>query len=161
MASSTRYGLTWYFAPSHGNHLLRQAALRPDNQSYMVWQLCDNSSQWRHNERDGISNHQRLNCLLNCVFRRKSKKTSKLRVTGPCAGISWMTGEFPTQNSSNPKMFPFDDVTMFCHPARQRRILRGDIPRSSILKSPWQWKMSCSCVGSVFQLFYTVFKKLS
>ena len=22
--------------------------------------------QWRHNERDGVSNHGRLNCLLNC-----------------------------------------------------------------------------------------------
>ena len=38
----------------------------------------------RHNERDGVWNHQRLDCLLNLVFR--SKKTSKLRVTGLCEG---------------------------------------------------------------------------
>ena len=38
--------------------------------------------QWRHNEHDGVSNHWRLECLVNRLFRRRSKKTSKLRVTG-------------------------------------------------------------------------------
>ena len=42
--------------------------------------------QWRHIERDGVSNHQRHDCLLNRLFRRRSKKTSKLRVTDICAG---------------------------------------------------------------------------
>ena len=31
-------------------------------------------------------NHQPHDCLLNHLFRHKSKKTSKLRVTGLCAG---------------------------------------------------------------------------
>ena len=57
--------------------------------------------QWRHNERDGISNHRRLHCLLNCWFRRRKKKTSKLRVTCLCVGNSPVTGEFPTQKASN------------------------------------------------------------
>ena len=34
-------------------------------------------------------------------FRRRSKKTSKFRVTGLCEGNSPMTGEFPAQRSSN------------------------------------------------------------
>ena len=42
------------------------------------------SLQWRHNERDCVSNHRRLDCLLNRLFRCRSKKTSKLRVTGFC-----------------------------------------------------------------------------
>ena len=42
----------------------------------------------RHNGRDGASNHQPHDYLLNCLFRRRSKKTSKLRVTGLCAGNS-------------------------------------------------------------------------
>ena len=42
--------------------------------------------QWRHNERDGISNQQPHDCLLNLLLRRRSKKTSKLRVTGLCEG---------------------------------------------------------------------------
>ena len=37
--------------------------------------------RWRHNERDGVSNHQRLECLVNRLFMW-SKKTSTLPVTG-------------------------------------------------------------------------------
>ena len=57
--------------------------------------------QWRHNGHNGISNHQLHDCLLNRLFRRRSKKTSKLRVTGLCAGKSPLTGEFPAQMASN------------------------------------------------------------
>ena len=39
--------------------------------------------------------------LLNRLFRRRSKKTSKLRVTGLCAGNSPETGEFPALRASN------------------------------------------------------------
>ena len=60
-------------------------------------------------------NHQPYDCLLNRLFRRRSKKTSKLRVTGLCAGNSPGTGEFPAQMASNADMFPFDDVIM-CMP---------------------------------------------
>ena len=42
--------------------------------------------QWRHNERDGASNDRRLDCLINRLNRRRSKKTSELRVTGLCEG---------------------------------------------------------------------------
>ena len=49
--------------------------------------------QWRHNERDGVSNHHPHDCLLNLLFRRRSKKTSKLRVTG-------VGSEFPSQRAS-------------------------------------------------------------
>ena len=59
------------------------------------------SLQWRHNESDGVSNHLRLHWLLNCWFRRKSKKTSKLRVTGLCVGNSPVTSELPAQKASD------------------------------------------------------------
>ena len=65
---------------------------------------CCDSLQWRHNERGGVSNHQCLHCVLNCWFRRGSKKTSKLRVTGLCAGNSPVTGEFPAQRPVTRKM---------------------------------------------------------
>ena len=64
------------------------------------------SLQWRHNGRDIVSNHQPHDCLLNGLFRRRSKKTSKLRVTGLCAGNS------PHKWPVTRKMFPFDDVIM-------------------------------------------------
>ena len=57
--------------------------------------------QWRYNDHDGISNHQPHGCLLNRLFRRRSKKTSKLPVTGLCAGNSPVPGEFPAQMASN------------------------------------------------------------
>ena len=59
------------------------------------------SLQWRHNGRDCVSNHQPHDRLLNRLFRRRSKKTSKLRVSGLCAGNSPGTGEFPAQMASN------------------------------------------------------------
>ena len=42
--------------------------------------------RWRHNKRDGVSNHQPDDWLLNRLFRSRSKKTPKLRVTGPLCG---------------------------------------------------------------------------
>ena len=69
-----------------------------------IWRKCcssyDKSLRWRHNDHAGVSNHQPHGCLLNRLFRRKSKKTSKLRVTGLCAGNSPGTGEFPAQMAS-------------------------------------------------------------
>ena len=69
-----------------------------------------NSLQWRHNERDGISNHLRLHCLLNRLFRCGP---SKFRVTGLCEGSSTVTVELPAQTPVMRKMFPFDDVTLW------------------------------------------------
>ena len=63
--------------------------------------------------RDGVSNHQPHGCLFNCLLRRRSKETSKLCVTGLCAGNSPVTGEFPAQMEVTRKMFAFDDVIMF------------------------------------------------
>ena len=59
------------------------------------------SLQWRHNRRDGVSNLRPHHCLFNRLFGRTSKRTSKLRVTGLCAGNSPVTGEFPAQMASD------------------------------------------------------------
>ena len=68
-----------------------------------AWRYCSiiTSLQWRHNERDSVSNHQPHDCLLNRLFRRRSKKISKLRATGLYEGNSPVTGEFPAQRASN------------------------------------------------------------
>ena len=65
------------------------------------WHQRPITLQWRHNGRDSISNYQPHDCLLNRLFRRRSKKTSKLRVTDLCAVNSPRTGEFPAQMASN------------------------------------------------------------
>ena len=87
------------------------------------WRHCDNnvffsghcivSLRWRQNDHDGVSNHQPHGCLLNRLFRRTSKKTSKLRVTGLCAGNSPGPVNSPHKGPVTRKMFPFDDVITF------------------------------------------------
>ena len=67
--------------------------------------------QWRHNGHDGVSNHQRLDCLLNRLFRRRSNKTSKLRViTFVREIIGDRSVNSPHKGPVTRKMFPFDDV---------------------------------------------------
>ena len=81
------------------------AAMLTTGQSYTL--------QWHHNGRDDDSNHQPHHCLLTSLFRCRSKKTSKLRATGLCAGNSPVTGEFPAQMASNAENVSiFDDVIM-------------------------------------------------
>ena len=67
---------------------------------------------WRHNDYDGVSNHQPHGCLLHRLFRRRSKKTSKLRVTSLCVGNSTGPVNSPLKGPVTLKTFPFDDVIM-------------------------------------------------
>ena len=83
--------------------------LRSD--SGVKWAECSLITlHWRHNDHDGVSNHQPHGCLLNRLFRRRSKKTSKLRVTGLCVGNSPGPVNSPHRGPVTRKMFPFDDV---------------------------------------------------
>ena len=63
--------------------------------------IADMTLQWRHNEYDGVSNHQPHDCLHNGLLRRTTKKAPKLRITGLCEGNSPVAGEFPAQWASN------------------------------------------------------------
>ena len=64
-------------------------------------QLIRFTLQWHHDKRDGVSNHRRLDGLLNRLLRRRSMNISKLRVNDLCEGNSSATGEFPAQRSSD------------------------------------------------------------
>ena len=136
------------------------------------WQrksLPELTLQRRYNERGDVWDHQPHDCLLNRLFRRRSKKTSKLRVTGLCVGNSPVTDEFPAQRLVTRKMLPFDDVIMRYPPrskyqsgSRHRRHYRwGPIDRgrcstvlSWILKvkarSGWRWVHgSSACLKAI------------
>ena len=89
--------------------------------------------QWRHNGCDGVSNHQPHDCLLNRLFRRRSKKTSKLRVTGLCAGNSPVTGEFPAQMASNA-----ENVFIWWRYHRGNEINEGSRKRTAICNTKAQ-----------------------
>ena len=80
----------------------------PHTEHYISMVLCktvvslvNNSLQWRHNKPGDVSIHQPHDCLLKLLYWRISKKTSKLRVTGLCAGNSPVSVEFPAQRASN------------------------------------------------------------
>ena len=87
----------------------------PDKRKIGLWMVVSTALPWRHNDHDGVSNHQPQGCLLNRLFRRRSKKTSKLRVTGLCAGKSPGPVKSPHKGPVTQKMFPFDDVIMDIH----------------------------------------------
>ena len=57
--------------------------------------------QWFHNERDDVSNHLCLRCLINCWFRHRQKKTLKLRVTGFVRRIHRRLVNSPHKKASN------------------------------------------------------------
>ena len=82
------------------------------NHWYNIFIWNNHSLQWRHNGRDSVSNHQPHDCLLNRLFRRRSKKTSKHRVTGLCAGNSPGPVNSPHKWPVTRKMFLLDDVIM-------------------------------------------------
>ena len=73
-----------------------------------LWTL---PSQWRHNG-DGVSNHRRIDCILNRLLRRRSKKISKLRVTGLCDGIRRGAVNSHRKGPVTRKVFPFDHIIM-------------------------------------------------
>ena len=97
--------------------------------------------QRHHNGLDSISNHQPHNCLPKRLFRRRSKKTSKLPVTGLCAGNSPETSEFPAQRANNTENVSIDDVIM--------KLLYGQFstPPGSIRQKAW-----CFCCVDVTRL---------
>ena len=64
------------------------------------------SLQWRHNERDGVWNHRRLNCLLNCYFRRRSQQNIKAPPHWP------LWGEWPVNSPQKVSNKGNDDVIM-------------------------------------------------
>ena len=87
--------------------------------SISIWNMAvpsprSEALQWRHNGHDGVSNHQLLECLFNHLFRRRSKRTSKVRVTGLCGGIH--RGQVNSRHKVpvTRKMFPSDHLIMVC-----------------------------------------------
>ena len=113
---NTSFGPNWCSARNH--HAIAKSNMKQQNPILWITLQYENNTtyiivwanngmcfvrtlQWRHNGRDGVSNHQPHNCLLNRLFGRRSKKTSKLRATGLCAGNSPGTGEFHAQRTSD------------------------------------------------------------
>ena len=70
------------------------------------------SLRWRHNGCDGVSNHQPHDCLLNRLFRRRSKKHQSSASLAFVRGIHRWPVNSPRKWPVKWKMFPFDNVIM-------------------------------------------------
>ena len=67
---------------------------------------------WRHDGRDGVTNHQHHHCLLNRLFKAQIKEfkhqiSASLVFVG---GIHWWPVNSPHKGPVTRKMFPLDDV---------------------------------------------------
>ena len=65
--------------------------------------------KWRHNERYGVSYHQPHDCLFSFIPTRRSKKPSKLPVTGLFGEIHRWPVNSPHKGPVKRKMLPCDD----------------------------------------------------
>ena len=68
--------------------------------------------QWRHNERDGVSNHQPHDCLLNRFWAADQRKHQSSASLADVWGIHRRQMNSPHKGPVTLKMFPFDDVIM-------------------------------------------------
>ena len=108
LALTHRYGLmVWllctkiYFRHPGRNWMITEGNKYQTLWSNYILQYTHYSYIMNYDGSDGISNHLHLHYLLNRLFRRRSKATSKLRITGLFEGNSPVSGEFPSQRASN------------------------------------------------------------
>ena len=85
--------------------------------------------QWHHNQRDGIANHQRLDCLLNRLFKAQFKESITVPRHCPFWGVGPVNS--PLNGPVTREMFPFEGVIMMfswliCE-LRIRSVLHFDI----------------------------------
>ena len=78
--------------------------------------------QWRNNERNGVSNHWHLDCLLNCLLMGRYKKHQS-SVSLACARVihRWPVNS-PYKGPVTRKRFSFDDVIMSVLTHRTKRM---------------------------------------
>ena len=75
------------------------------------------SLQWRHNGRNGVSNHQHHYCLLNSLKGADQRKHQSSASLALGRGIHRWPVNSPHKWPVTRKMLPFDDVIMFKLPA--------------------------------------------
>ena len=86
-----------------------------------VWGICHFSVPscdlftplyWRYNERNGVSNHWRLDGLFNRLFRHRSKKYLNSASLAFVRGIHRWSVDSPHKGPVTREMFPLDGVIM-------------------------------------------------
>ena len=82
------------------------------NQGHSSQRVC--ALQCRHNERDGVSNHQLYDCstVYSGAIQRKYQRSASLSFV---RGIHRWPVNSPHRGPATRKMFPFDDVITWAH----------------------------------------------
>ena len=103
MTSNAENVATWWRHHGLGTRMISRTMIgwRHAHWPWRPEQIDHKQLQWWHNERDGVSNHRRLDYLLNSLFMRRSKKILRHCVTGHCEGNQPVTGGFPSQGPEN------------------------------------------------------------
>ena len=73
----------------------------------------NNSSQWHHNGRDGVSNHQTHHCLPNLYSGADQRKQQSSASLAFVQGIHWSPVNTLHKWPVTRKMFPFDAIIMW------------------------------------------------
>ena len=91
-----------------------------------------------YNEHNGVLNHQPHDCLSICLISLRSKKTSKLRVTGLWEGNSPVTGASPTQRAGNAEYISiwWRHHVPITHPYPS---FHGDLVKTSMSYGIYEW----------------------
>ena len=97
------------YVKTHGEQLFRLTTII--RLSSGEW-LDLHSLWWRHNKPDGVPNHRRFDCLLNRLFRHRSKKRQSSASLTFAGGIHRWQVDYPQKDSVTRKMSPFDDAIM-------------------------------------------------
>ena len=135
MSPYTRYGFRRHFFQHSGFRLVRSQPQNRKGRIYIPakpvstplyiegdgWQGRVKSTsnfplQWRHNERDGVSNYQRIDSLFHRLFMdRKHQNSASLAFVG---GIHRWRVNSPHKGPVTRKVFPFDDVIILSRNAQ-------------------------------------------
>ena len=105
MAPNRQQANTWTNADP--NHWSIYPALGGDGSNGRLKTL-----QWRHNERNGVSNHQFHDCLLNRYSGINERKHQSSASPAFLRGIHRWPVNSSHKGSVTRRMFPFDDVIM-------------------------------------------------
>ena len=132
--------------------LFNGSVLMTPDSLYVIINTCSDETEchyasitlrWRHNERDGVSNHHRLDCLLNHLFSANQRKpqSSTVHVTGLCEGNPPV--DSPHKGPVTRKMFAFYGVIMHTRILHRVYCWRYRHERRSWLITIYKFKKFC------------------
>ena len=99
--------------------------------------------QWRHNGHNGFSNQQPHDCLLNLLFRCRSKEHQSSASLAFVQGINWWPVNSLHKRPVTQKIFPFDGIIMIGY--KYSSVSNGHQGRSPTLQAHYNSVSFLTC----------------